>query len=948
MVIYWSQVVGVGNFLGLLPEELNESKLYGIELDSISGKIAKQLYQKADIKVQGFENANLPDSFFDVSIGNIPFGNFRVNDKRYNKNNFLIHDYFIAKTLDKVRTGGVVAFVTSSGTLDKVGNSFRKYIAQRADLLGAIRLPNNTFVQNAGTKVTSDIIFLQKREDINEQEPNWVNVEPNEDGIMINDYFNNHPEMILGKMEMVSSQFGMKSTCSPHENAKLEEQLKYAIENIGGQIENEYSIENDEIEELTTIPATPDVKNFSYTIVDDDIYYRNDSIMIKQELPLTTKNRLKGLVKIRDKLREIIELQLNNYSDNDIQKAQKELNYVYDEFTRKYGYINSRKNQTAFAEDNSYFLLCSLENFDAKGQFKSKADIFNKRTINPKKITKKAENSNEALILSIQEKAKIDLDYMSELLGKTNQEIIKELEGQIFKVPFSKNENGEYEYQVADEYLSGNVREKYKIVETLAETDESFVINRDRLKAVIPKDIEAGDIGVKLGTTWIPKEVIQQFIFETLETSSYGRYNIEVKYNDLTGQWYIKGKKYDKSNVKANSTYGTKRINAYEIIEKTLNLKNIKIYDNIFDEEGNEKSVLNPKETAIASAKQDLIKEQFQQWIWKEPGRRQKLVRIYNDKYNSIIPRKYDGSHINFIGMNPEITLKPHQLNAVAHILYGNNVLLAHEVGAGKTFEMVAGAMESKRLGLCNKPMIVVPNHIVGQFAKEFLQLYPSANILVATKKDFGTTNRKKFYSRIATGEYDAIIIGHSQFEKIPISDERHEEILKKQINDLTESIKKEKFERTGDNFTIKQLEKTRKSIQTKLENLYAKKRKDDVINFESLGIDKLFVDEAHSYKNLYFYTKMKNIGGVETKGSQKSADLFMKCRYIDEITEGKGIVFATGTPVSNTMAELYTMQRYLQYDTLSKLNLINFDNWATTFGEIVTALELNPERNRI
>ena len=766
---------------------------------------------------------------------------------------------------------------------------------------------------------------------------------------MINEYFNKHPEMILGKMEMVSTQFGMKSTCNSHENANLDELLQNAIKNIQGTIEQEYSINNDEIEEeINTIPATLDVKNFSYTIIDNEVYYRNDSVMIKQELPLTAKNRVMGLVKIRDKLNEILKLQLEGFNDDEIKKAQSELNNIYDEFTKKYGYINTRQNQTAFIEDSSYFLICSLENFDAKGQYIGKADIFTKRTIEPVKVIDKVENANEALTLSIQEKTKVDLDYMSKLLDKQKNEIVEELKGQIFKIPFSKNENGEYEYQMADEYLSGNVREKYKIVETLAETDEDFAINRDKLKEVIPKNIETGDIGVKLGSTWIPAEVIKQFIFETLETSNYGRYNIDVKYNDLSGQWYIKGKSIDRSNVKANSTYGTKRINAYEIIEKTLNLKNIKIYDKIIDAEGNEKKVLNSKETAIACDKQDLLKEQFLKWIWKDNERREKLVRLYNEKYNSIVPRIYDGSHINFVGMNPEIKLKPHQLNAVAHVLYGNNVLLAHEVGAGKTFEMVASAMESKRLGLCNKPMIAVPNHIVGQFAKEFLQLYPSANILVATKKDFETKNRKKFCSRIATGEYDAIIIGHSQFERIPVSDERQEELLNTQINDLTECIIQEKQQKTGDSFTIKQLEKMRKSLKNKLEKLSAKEKKDDVITFEQLGVDKLFVDEAHSYKNLFYYTKMRNVGGIAQTEAQKSSDLFMKCRYLDELTGGKGIVFATGTPVSNTMAELYTMQRYLQYDTLRKLNLINFDNWATTFGETTTSLELNPERNRL
>ena len=904
------------------------------------------MYQKADIKVEGYEKTNFPDAFFDVAIGNIPFGSFGVNDKRYDKNKFLIHDYFIAKTIDKVRSGGVIAFITSSGTLDKKNSSVRKYIAQRADLIGAIRLPNNTFSKNANTKVTSDIIFLQKRDNITDIMPNWVNLDRDENNITMNSYFVEHPEMILGKMEMVSTQYGSASTCSPIENISLEDELNFVIDNLlQGRIENDYSFENDDIveEEINTIPADPNVKNFSYTIVDNDIYYRNDSIMIKQELPLTNKNRIIGLIKIREKLKETINYQLEDYSEEIIEKSQKELNYLYDTFTKQYGYINSRANQTAFVNDNSYFLLCSLENFDSDGNFLRKADIFSKRTIKPKRVIEKVDTTNDALILSIQEKAKVDLNYMEKLLNKPKNEIIKELKGKIFKVPFSENENGEYEYQTVDEYLSGNVREKYKIAETLAQNDKSFEINRDKLKEVIPKDIEASEIGVKLGTTWIPTDIIKQFMFETFDISFYGKLKIKVRYDETTSQWSIEGKKSEYDNVKINSTYGTKRMNAYEIVEKTLNLKTAKIYDKVV-EEGKEKRVLNAKETAIACSKQELIKEKFKQWIWSDIDRRNKLVRLYNDNYNSFVPRVYDGSNINFVGMNPEIKLKPHQVNAVAHILYGKNVLLAHEVGAGKTFEMVAAAMESKRLGLCNKPMIAVPNHIVGQFAKEFLQLYPSANILVATKKDFETRNRKKFCSRIATGDYDAIIIGHSQFERIPISQERQRKLLERQRDDLTKSIDKERYDRTGNGFTIKQLEKMKKTIEKKLEKLNSTERKDDVITFEQLGVDKLFIDEAHNYKNLFLYTKMRNVSGIAQTDAQKSSDLFMKCRYLDELTGGKGIVFATGTPVSNTMAELYTMQRYLQYDTLEKLNLINFDNWATTFGETITALELNPE----
>ena len=938
---------GIGNFFGGLPQELKESKLFGIELDDISGRIASELYQNANIKIQGYEKSNLQDSFFDVALGNVPFGSFKVNDSRYDKNNFLIHDYFFAKTLDKVRPGGVIAFVTSKGTLDKENPSVRKYIAQRADLLGAIRLPNNTFTKNAGTKVTSDIIFLQKRESMRDIMPDWVYLDRDANNITMNKYFVDNPDMILGKMEMESTQFGYDSTCVPDDTQSLEEQLNYAITNIHASIP-EYEVSTDdtlENSEIKTIPADPDVKNYSYTVVDGDVYFRENSIMTLQDIPLTNKNRIKQMIDIRDKMRELIDLQLEEHPDEEIEKCQKELSDLYDKFAANYGRINSRANETAFSNDSSYFLLCSLENLDGEGKFVGKADIFTKRTIRPKKQIDRVDTSNEALIVSLQEKAKVDLDYMSKLVNKNKEEIVEDLKGIIFKVPFSdNNENHEFEYQTADEYLSGNVREKYNIAKTLAETDSSFEINADSLKQVIPKDISASEIGVKLGSTWIPPEVIRQFIFDTLDTPSYSRWNIKVRYSNITGEWYIENKSLDNMNIKANSTYGTHRINAYKIIENTLNLKDVKIYDQAYDEEGNKIRVLNKKETAIATSKQDLLKQAFLDWIWKEPERREKLVRLYNDKFNSIVPRSFDGSNLTFPGMNPEIKLRSHQLNAVAHILYGNNVLLAHEVGAGKTFEMVAAAMESKRLGLCNKPMIAVPNHIVEQFASEFLQLYPSANILVTTKKDFETKNRKKFCSRIATGDYDAIIIGHSQFERIPMSIERQKELLQKQISDIIESIKEEKNNGDGRSYSVKQLEKTRKGLENRLEKLNKQDKKDDVVVFEELGVDKLFVDEAHNYKNLFLYTKMRNVGGIAQTEAQKSSDLFMKCRYLDEITGGKGTVFATGTPVSNTMAELYTMQRYLQYDELKKHDLEHFDNWASTFGETITAIELAPE----
>ena len=929
---------GTGNFLGMLPQEMQSSKLYGVELDSISGKIAKQLYQKANIKVQGYEKADLPDSFFDIAIGNVPFGDFKVNDKRYDKNNFLIHDYFFAKTLDKVRPGGVIAFITSKGTMDKASPEVRKYLAQRADLLGAIRLPDNTFTKNAGTKVTSDIIFLQKRENLTDIMPDWVYLDRDENNITMNKYFVDNPDMILGKMEMVSTAYGYDSTCKAEEDTNLEEQLNYAITNIHGELQNN-SIENEIEQEDTSIPAIPTVKNYSYAIVDDKLYFRENSKMILQdELPLTAQNRIKGLILLREQVRELIDFQMEDYSDEEIHIAQAKLNELYDRFTKEYGLINSRANETAFSNDSSYFLLCSLEKIDGEGNFVGKADIFSKRTIKAKKKVLQVDTPDEALILSIQDKAKVDLDYMQQLCKIDKEEIINSLEGVIFKVPDYENTNN---WVTADEYLSGNVREKLKVAEQFAKEDSSFNINVEKLKEVIPKDLTASEIGIKLGSTWIPPEIIRKFIFELLDTPSYNRWDIHVKYSNITAEWYIDGKSNDRNNVKAYTTYGTSRINAYKIIEQTLNLKDVKIFDTFIDDEGRKQRVLNRKETAIACSKQDAIKEAFLNWVWEDPERRNHLVRLYNDKFNCIRPREYDGSHIGFVGMNPEIKLRTHQLNAVAHVLYGNNTLLAHEVGAGKTFEMVAAAMESKRLGLCNKSLFVVPNHIIEQFASEFLQLYPSANILVATKKDFETKNRKKFCSRIATGEFDAVIIGHSQFERIPMSIERQIASLEEQISDITKGIASEKSNR-GENYTIKQMEKTRKSLETRLEKLHKEERKDDVVTFEELGVDKLFVDEAHNYKNLFLYTKMRNVGGIAQTEAQKSSDLFMKCRYLDEITGGKGSVFATGTPVSNSMAELYTMQRYLQYSGLKENSLEHFDNWASTFGETVTAIDIS------
>ena len=928
---------GVGNFIGMLPDSLEDCKLYGVELDSISGRIARQLYQKSTVAVQGYEDTNLPNSFFDVAVGNVPFGDFKVLDKKYDKHKFLIHDYFFAKTLDKVRPGGVIAFITSKGTLDKENPSVRKYIAQRADLLGAIRLPNNTFKANAGTEVTSDIIFLQKRDSITDIEPDWVYLGENDDGIKMNQYFIDNPEMILGNMEMISTRFGYDSACiSDGEN--LEDKLERAISNIHAEVK-EYELD-DIGEEDNSIEADLTVRNFSYTLIDDKIYFRENSRMYPQELAMTTENRVKGLIEIRDCVRTLLEYQTEDYPDEDIKREQVKLNQLYDRFTKKYGLINSRGNNSAFSNDSSYYLLCSLEILDENGNLARKADMFTKRTIKPKTEVTSVDNANDALIVSLSEKARVDITFMQKLCNMDMDKMLKDLEGEIFNVPEYGEPN---QWVTADEYLSGNVREKLKIAEHFAEIDERFNVNVKYLKEVQPKDLSASEISVRLGSTWIPPEDIKVFIEYLLNPSNYACQNINVHYNEATSEWWIEGKNYDKYNIKATNTYGTGRASAYKIIEDSLNLKDTRIYDYYEDENGKRVAELNKKETAIAQAKQEQIKLAFEEWIWKDPERRERLTKFYNERFNSIRPREYDGSHISFDGMNPEITLRKHQVNAIARILYGGNTLLAHEVGAGKTFEMVAAAMESKRLGLCNKSLFVVPNHIVEQFGQEFLQLYPSANVLVTTKKDFETANRKKFCSRIATGDYDAIIISHSQFEKIPMSVERQVAIIQKQIEDITLGIQDLK-NNNGERFSIKQMEKTKKGLETRLAKLNDTSRKDDVVTFEELGVDRIFVDEAHYYKNLFLYTKMRNVGGIAQTEAQKSSDLFMKCRYLDELTGGKGVIFATGTPISNSMVELYTMQRYLQYSELEKRHLQQFDAWASTFGETVTAIELSPE----
>ena len=935
---------GIGNFIGMLPQSMQDSKIYGVEIDKISAGIAQQLYQKTSIAALAFEEANIPDSFFDAVIGNVPFGDIRVNDRRYNKHNFLIHDYFFAKSLDKLRPGGVMALITSKGTMDKENPAVRKYIAQRADLLGAIRLPNNTFKGNAGTEVVSDILILQKRDRLIDLEPEWVHLNTDENGVKMNAYFVDHPEMVLGEWKTVSGRFGEEDTVVSYENADLAELLDEAISNIHAEI-TDYEVDEELTEEDNSIPADPEVRNFSYTVVDNKIYYRENSRMTPVECSATAENRIKGMIAIRDSVRSLIEMQTADYPDYEVEKEQQKLNALYDTFSNKYGLINSRANVSAFSQDSSFALLSALEVLDENGELERKADMFTKRTIKPHTPVTSVDTVSEALAVSMGEKACVDMEYMCSLTGKTEQEIYEELKGVIFLNPmYGYGGSDEQKYLMADEYLSGNVREKLAWAKKSAEVyPEDYNINVEALEKVQPKDLTASEIFVQLGTTWLPEEVAQQFMYEFLDTPVYARWNIKVHYSKLTGEWNVEGKSYDRGNLKAYNTYGTKRVNAYKIIEDTLNMKDVRVFDYIEDDEGKKKAVLNKKETAIAQSKQELIKQGFQDWVWRDPARREKLVRLYNDKFNSIRPREYDGSHIIFSGMNPEIELREHQKNAVAHILYGGNTLLAHAVGAGKTFEMTAAAMESKRLGLCNKSLFVVPNHLTEQWAAEFLQLYPAANILVATKKDFEMKNRKCFCGRIATGDYDAIIIGHSQLEKIPISIERQRAVLQQQLDDIIGGIADIKRNR-GDRFSVKQLEKTKRSLQTKLQKLNDQSRKDDVVTFEELGIDRLFIDESHYYKNLYLYTKMRNVGGIAQTEAQKSSDLFMKCRYLDEITGGRGVVFATGTPISNSMVELYTIQRYLQYKTLQEHELQHFDAWASMFGETVTAVELTPE----
>lgn len=936
---------GIGNFIGMRPEALADSKIYGVELDGISGRIAQQLYQRSSIAVQGFEKTDLPDSFFDAAIGNVPFGSFKVIDKRYDRYNFLIHDYFFARTLDKVRPGGVIAFVTSKGTMDKDTPTVRKYLAQRADLLGAIRLPNNTFKDAAGTDVTSDILFLQKRDALSSEEPDWVHLNTDANGLKMNQYFIDHPEMVMGEMREISGPYGPETACLPIEGRDLGEQLAAAIQNIQGSI-TEYVMDDPEIEgEDKSIPADPEVRNFSYTIVDGKVYYRENSRMNPVEVSVTAANRIKGLIGIRDCVRTLIEYQTEDWPDQDIQAQQRKLNALYDAFVDKYGRINSRANSSVFSMDSAYFLLTSLEVLDDERNFVRKADMFTKRTIKQKVTITHVDTASEALAISLAEKAKVDMDYMVELTGKTEQEIYADLTGVIFLNPMhGYGSSSEEKYLTADEYLSGNVREKLEWAKRSAEQyPEDYAAHVQALERVQPVDLTASEIAVRLGATWLPTEVIDQFIYELFGTSLRSRRMIRSHYSQHTGAWNIENKFADRGNIKAENTYGTTRVNGYKIIEETLNLRDLRIFDYVEDEHGNRVPVLNKKETAIAQGKQELIKQAFQDWIWKDPARRERLTRLYNDKFNSTRPREYDGSHLNFVGINPEITLRPHQANAIAHILYGGNTLLAHVVGAGKTFEMVAAAQESKRLGLCQKSLFVVPNHLTEQWASEYLQLYPSANILVATRKDFETKNRKRFCGRIATGDYDAIIIGHSQFEKIPVSVERQRFLLEQQRDEVLNGLAELKANR-GERFSIKQMERTKKSIDAKLAKLNDQSRKDDVVTFEELGIDRLFVDEAHYYKNLAAFSKMRNVGGISQTEAQKSSDLYMKCRYLDELTGGRGVVFATGTPISNTMVELYTMQKYLQYHALEEHGLLNFDAWASTFGETVTAIELAPE----
>ena len=934
---------GVGNFMGLLPENMENSKMYGVELDSISGCIAQQLYQKNSIAVQGFEKTELPDSFFDVAIGNVPFGTFKVLDKKYDRYNFLIHDYFFARALDKVRPGGVVAFITSKGTMDKENPSVRKYIAQRADLLGAIRLPNDTFKAAAGTEVTSDILFLQKRSGMTDLEPDWVHLDTDEKGLKMNAYFVSHPEMVLGQMREVSGPYGMETACIPQKGQSLEQLLSVAIRNIHGEIQN-VDLDDLPTEEAGFLPADPSVRNFSFAVVDGKLYFRENSRMDPVSVSATAEQRIRGLIGIRDCVRKLIEYQTEDYPETMIQAEQAHLNTLYDSFAEKYGRINSRANSSAFSTDNAYYLLSSLEVRDSEGNFLRKADMFSKRTIRQKISVTSVDTASEALALSLAEKAKVDMPYMMELTHKSEEEILSDLTGVIFLNPeHDGNEDVAHKYLPADEYLSGNVREKLRTAKAFAETDEGYTVNVQSLEAVQPVDLTASEISVRLGAAWLPTEVVRDFTFELLRTPYYQRRNIKVHYSTYTGEWNVDGKSLDRGNVRSENTFGTERINAYKIIEETLNLRDVRIFDYEYDDSGKKVAILNTKQTAIAQGKQEQIKQEFADWIWADPNRRERLTTLYNEKFNSIRPREYDGSHLNFVGINPEITLRPHQVNAIAHILYGGNTLLAHVVGAGKTFEMVAAAQESKRLGLCQKSLFVVPNHLTEQWAAEYLQLYPAANILVATKKDFETKNRKRFCSRIATGDYDAIIIGHSQFEKIPMSQERQKFILEQQKQEILDGIRELK-RNNGDNFSVKQMERSRKSIQQRLEKLNDQSRKDDVISFEELGVDRIFVDEAHMFKNLAAFTKMRNVAGISQTEAQKSSDLYMKCRYLDELTGGRGVVFATGTPISNSMVELYTMQKYLQYNTLKENDLLHFDAWASTFGETVTAIELAPE----
>ena len=948
---------GVGNFIGMLPDSMADSKVYGVEIDSISGRIAQQLYQNSSIAVNGFEKVQMPDSFFDVAIGNVPFGDFKVWDKKYDKNHWLIHDYFFGKTLDKVRPGGVIAFITSKGTLDKENSAVRKYLAQRADLIGAIRLPNNAFKANARTEVTSDIIFLQKRDRMTDIEPDWVHLDTDENGIRMNRYFVQHPEMVLGDMVMESTRFGMDSTCRSYEDADLSELLSEAVQNLHAQI-TDYEVEELDEEEDRSIPADPSVRNFSFCLVDGKVYYRENSRMHPIEVSVTAENRIRSMIAIRECVRRLIEYQTEGYPDEDIQKEQAELNRLYDDYTKKYGLLSSRGNSLAFGEDSSYCLLCSLEVLDEEGNLKRKADMFTKRTIRPHEAVTSVDTASEALAVSISEKARVDMEYMAELSGKSEEELAADLSGVIFRdiqcaeeaavIPKAFVQVEQFPFVAADEYLSGNVRRKLRMAKTLyevlpAEKKPLIVKNIEALEAVQPVDLTAAEIGVRIGANWIPIDVYQKFMVETFGTSYYAGSRIKILRSGATGQWAITEKNADRGNIKTLTTYGTKRMNAYQILEQTLNQRDVRVFDYVEDENGNKKPVLNKKETAIAQDRQELIKQKFSEWIWKDIDRRERLCRIYNETFNSIRPREYDGSHICFSGMNPEITLRPHQVNAIAHIMYGGNTLLAHEVGAGKTFEMVAAAMEMKRLGLCTKSLIVVPNHITEQWAAEWLQLYPSANILVATKKDFETQNRKKFCARIATGDYDAVIIGHSQFEKIPMSAERQVAILQQQIDEIMFGIEEAKSAK-AERYTVKQLERTRKSLEAKLERLNDQSRKDDLVTFEELGVDRVFVDESHYFKNLFLATKMRNVGGIAQTEAQKSSDLFMKCRYLDEITGGRGVIFATGTPISNSMVELYTIQRYLQYDTLQEMGLIHFDDWASDFGETITAIELSPE----